>query len=110
MQALAKAARQVAGKEALDVSNTAQLRDICLAAARICGWKGESEVNVAVNNQVGVVISESKAQGIARAPEAAPRTGRERGRALPTKAAPNYLARVTNAVTGPHLSHSPKFF
>jgi len=39
MQALAKAAQQVAGKAALDVSNTAQLRDICLAAARIFGWK-----------------------------------------------------------------------
>jgi hypothetical protein len=46
MQALAKAARQVAGKEALDVSNTAQLRDICLAAARIFGWQGESPVSV----------------------------------------------------------------
>jgi hypothetical protein len=60
MQALAKAARQVAGKKALDVSNTAQLRDICLAAARIFGWKGESEVNVAVSNQVGVVITDQQ--------------------------------------------------
>ena len=60
MQALAKAAQQVAGKAALDVSNTSQLRDICLAAARIFGWKGEAQVNVAVNNQVGVVISEAK--------------------------------------------------
>src|SRR5437899_6951081 len=60
MQALAKAARQVAGKEALDVSNTAQLRDICLAAARIFGWKGESPVNVAVSNKVGVVITEAQ--------------------------------------------------
>ena len=35
MQTLAKAAQQVAGKEALDISNAAQLRDVCLAAARI---------------------------------------------------------------------------
>jgi hypothetical protein len=60
MQALTKAAQAVAGRDALDVSNTTQLRDICLAAARIFGWKGESPVNVAVNNQVGVVISEAK--------------------------------------------------
>jgi len=60
MQALAKAAQQVAGKDALNISNTAQLRDICLAAARIFGWNGEAQVNVAVNNQVGVVISEAK--------------------------------------------------
>jgi Putative ATPase subunit of terminase (gpP-like) len=57
MQALAKAARQVAGKEALDVSNTAQLRDICLAAARIFGWKGDSQVSVAVNaDKAGVIV------------------------------------------------------
>src|SRR5215469_2813379 len=60
MRTLAKAAQQVAGKEALDISNTAQLRDICLAAARIFGWKGEAQVNVAVNNQVGVVVTEAK--------------------------------------------------
>jgi hypothetical protein len=60
MQTLAKAAQQVAGKDALDVSSTAQLRDICLGAARIFGWKGDSQVNVEVNNQVGVVVSEAK--------------------------------------------------
>jgi hypothetical protein len=58
MQTLAKAAKQVAGNAALDGSNTAQLRDICLAAARIFGWNGDSQVNVAVNNQV--VITEEK--------------------------------------------------
>ena len=34
MQALIKAAQAVAGRDALDIFNTAQLRDICLAAAR----------------------------------------------------------------------------
>jgi hypothetical protein len=62
MQALAKAAQQVAGKEALDVSSTAQLRDVCLAAARIFGWTGDSQVNVAVNNQVGVIMTDEKRQ------------------------------------------------
>jgi hypothetical protein len=56
MQTPARAAKQVAGKEPLDISNTAQLRDPCLAAARVFGWNGESQVNVAVNNQIGVVI------------------------------------------------------
>jgi hypothetical protein len=60
MQTLAKAAQQVAGKEALDITNPAQLQALCLAAARIFGWKGDSHVNVEVNNQVGIVISEAK--------------------------------------------------
>jgi hypothetical protein len=60
MQTLAKAAQQVSGKDALDISNTAQLRDICLAAARIFGWTGDSQVNVAVNNQMNVVCSEAE--------------------------------------------------
>jgi hypothetical protein len=60
MQALAKAAQQVAGKEPLDITNPAQLQALCLAAARIFGWKGDSQVNVEVNNQVGIVVSEAK--------------------------------------------------
>ena len=62
MQALAKAAQQVAGKDALDVSNTAQLRDICLAAARIYGWKDEPQTKVNITNQVGVVVTEEQRQ------------------------------------------------
>jgi hypothetical protein len=62
MQTLVKAAQQVSGKDALDISNTAQLRDICLAAARIFGWTGDSHVNVAVNNQVNVVCDERTRQ------------------------------------------------
>jgi hypothetical protein len=60
MQALTKAARAVAGKDALDISNTAQLRDICLAAARIFGWQGDSHVSVAVNAQQALVITDAK--------------------------------------------------
>lgn len=56
MQTLAKAAQQVAGKQALDVSNTAQLRDICLAAARIFGWKDDAQVSVAVNADKAAVL------------------------------------------------------
>ena len=60
MWAVMKAALQVAGKEALDITNPAQLQAICLTAARLFGWKGQSQVNAAVNNQVGVVISDEK--------------------------------------------------
>jgi hypothetical protein len=59
MQTLAKAAQQVAGKEALDISNTAQLRDICLAAARIFGWDGKPQTEVTITNQAGVVCDEA---------------------------------------------------
>jgi len=62
MQALAKAAQQVSGKDALDISNTAKLRDICLAAARVFGWTGDSQVNVEVNSQVNVVCNEQTRQ------------------------------------------------
>jgi hypothetical protein len=96
MQALTKAAQAVAGKEALDVSNTAQLRDICLAAARIFGWKGEPEVNIAVNNQVGVVVTEAKRKEL-----------QEKLRAIQDAAnrerqvsAPNHPSLATNAITG----------
>jgi hypothetical protein len=56
MQVLAKAVKQLAGKEPLDISNTAQFRDACLAAARLYGWKGESQVNVAVNADKAAVV------------------------------------------------------
>ena len=98
MQALATAARQVAGKGALDVSNTAQLRDICLAAARIFGWKGESQVSVAVNaDRAGViVVTEEKRREL-----------QERLKRLQLeidsekqRPAPNHPSLATNAVTG----------
>jgi hypothetical protein len=56
MQVLAKAVKQLARKEPLDISNTAQFRDACLAAARLYGWKGESQVNVAVNAEKAAVV------------------------------------------------------
>jgi len=59
MQTLAKAAQQVAGKEALDISSTAQLRDVCLAAARIFGWDGKPQTDVNITNQVGVICDEA---------------------------------------------------
>src|SRR6266699_1863624 len=39
-----------------------KLRDICLVAAKIFCWPGDSQVNVAVNNQLGVVITPGKLQ------------------------------------------------
>ena len=91
MQALAKAARQVAGKEALDVSNTAQLRDICLAAARIFGWKGEPPVNVAVNNQVGVVMTPEKLEQLREKFKRLQELDETEKKALPAKPAPMTL-------------------
>src|SRR5262249_25147475 len=62
MTALAKAAQKAGGQEAIDVSNTAQLRDICLAAARVLGWKEGAGVNVSVNTQVAIVTPEQQAE------------------------------------------------
>jgi hypothetical protein len=45
-QTLAKAAQQVSKEEALPVKNTAQLRDVCLAAARLFGWDGNAHPSV----------------------------------------------------------------
>lgn len=59
MQTLAKAAQQVAGKAALDISSTAQLRDICLAAARIFGWDEKPQTEVNITNQVGLICDEA---------------------------------------------------
>lgn len=58
MQTLAKVAKQVAGKDALDISSTGQLRDICLAAARIFGWDGKPQTEVNVTTQVSLVCDE----------------------------------------------------
>jgi hypothetical protein len=61
-QIVYKAVKAAAEKEALDITNPAQLQAACLAAARLYGWKGDSQVNVAVNNQVsiGVVCTEEQ--------------------------------------------------
>jgi hypothetical protein len=56
MQTLSKAAKKVARKQALDVSNTAQLRDICLAAARMFGWGGDGKATVTVNAEKAVIV------------------------------------------------------
>jgi hypothetical protein len=56
MQTLSKAAKKVARKQALDVSNTAQLRDICLAAARMFGWDGDGKATVTMNAGEAVIV------------------------------------------------------
>jgi hypothetical protein len=60
MQTLAKAVRSLSERNAPPVENITQFKDACLAAARIYGWKGKSQVNVEVNNQVNVVVTEEK--------------------------------------------------
>src|SRR5262245_12123657 len=37
-------------------STIGELREICLAAARVCGWKGDSSVSVAVNAEQAAMI------------------------------------------------------
>jgi transposase len=56
MRTLSKAAKKVASEQALDVSNTAQLRDICLAAARMFGWGGDGKATVTVNAEKAVIV------------------------------------------------------
>lgn len=99
MRALTKAAKAVAGREALDVSNTAQLRDICLAAARIFGWKGDSQVNLAVNNQVGVVVSEEKRRELQERLRRL-QESQDKEKAVEAKVIGNPPASTTDAATG----------
>jgi hypothetical protein len=44
MQTVAKAAQLAAQKPAMDVSTTAQLRDLALTMAKLCGWHGKPSV------------------------------------------------------------------
>ena len=62
-QTLAKAAQQVSKEEALPVKNTAQLRDVCLAAARLFGWDGNAHPSVTYygdDNRQMIVCDENK--------------------------------------------------
>jgi hypothetical protein len=66
-QTLAKAAQQIAKREALPVSNPAQLRDVCLAAARIFGWDGPSvSVQTSVTNNTLIISEAEQARLIAQ--------------------------------------------
>jgi len=65
MQALVKAAQEVAGKEALDVSNTEQLRDICLAMARLFGWSETPKTEVRDTQRPVILIEEMRMRMIA---------------------------------------------
>jgi len=60
MDAAYKAACEIANKGPLDISNPMQFQAFCSAVSRLYGWRGESQVNVAVNNQVGIVVTEAK--------------------------------------------------
>lgn len=59
MHALAKAAQQVGANDALRVDNAAQLQSLCLAAAKLFGWRGDASVQVNVDNRQ-VIITEAK--------------------------------------------------
>jgi hypothetical protein len=62
MQTVAKAAKLAAQKPAMDVTTTAQLRDLALTMARLYGWDGKPQAEVNITNQVGVgvVITEEE--------------------------------------------------
>jgi hypothetical protein len=59
LQTVAKAAQLAAQKPAMDVTTTAQLRDLALTMARLCGWDGKPQTEVNITNQVGVVCDEA---------------------------------------------------
>jgi hypothetical protein len=59
MRTVAKAAQLAAQKPAMDVTTTAQLRDLALTMARLCGWDGKPQTEVNITNQVGVVCDEA---------------------------------------------------
>jgi hypothetical protein len=61
MQAVAKAAQLAAQKPAMDVSTTAQLRDLALTMAKLCGWDGKPSVTYyGDDNRTLVVCDEAR--------------------------------------------------
>jgi hypothetical protein len=63
MQTLHKAARAVARKDPLDITNMAQFRDACLSAARMFGWDGNAQSSVTYygdDNRTLVVCDEAR--------------------------------------------------
>ena len=62
MQTAAKAATHAARKPPLDVSNTAQFRDLAASAARIFGWDKSDKPGVQLNQQF--VISQEQLEQI----------------------------------------------
>ena len=56
LQTVAKAAKLAAGKPAFDVSTTAQLRDLALTMAKLCGWDGKAQPSVTVNADKAVIV------------------------------------------------------
>jgi hypothetical protein len=46
MQTVAKAAQLAARKPAFDVTTTAQIRDLALTMAKLCGWDGSTQPSV----------------------------------------------------------------
>jgi transposase-like protein len=59
LQTVAKAAQLAAQKLALVVTTTAQLRDLVLTMARLCGLDGKPQTEVNIANQVGMVCDEA---------------------------------------------------
>jgi hypothetical protein len=67
MQAVAKAAQLAAQKPAMDVSTTAQLRDLALTIAKLCGWDGSAQPSVTYygdDNRTLVVCDEARRRGL----------------------------------------------
>src|SRR5439155_5800605 len=62
MQTAAKSAVSAAQKPALDVSNTAQLRDLAASAARLFGWDKRDQPGVQLNQQI--IISQEQLEQI----------------------------------------------
>jgi hypothetical protein len=63
MQTVAKAAKLAAGKPAFDITTTAQIRDLALTMAKLCGWDSSSQSSVTYygdDNRQVIVCDEAK--------------------------------------------------
>ena len=98
LRSIAKTATEAAKKGALDVATVSELSQLATALARARGDK--SEVNVAVNNQVGVVITEAKLQELRERLRRLQEQEETEENALPAEAASTPIATDRNAARG----------
>jgi hypothetical protein len=106
MEAAYKAACEMANKGPMDISNPTQFQAFCGAVSRLYGGGSDSQVNVAVNNQVGVVITPEKLEQLRDRLKRLQEEEEQEEKALPTKAVPIPLPEA-NVDTGKAPSGAP---
>jgi hypothetical protein len=98
LQAIAKTATEAAKKGALTVATVSELSQLANALARARG--DQSQVNVAVSNKVGVIVTPEKLEQLRERFRRLQEEQEQEEKALPAKAGPNDPPRVTNAARG----------